>query len=113
MTPPVATPYPRRLALDPMRSGGLALRLGQLRYDFVFDVAQAVLAEIDFVADEEGWRAERAARYRVAGVLDQLLLDVVLLGAGDDAIDVQPGRQKRIAENQRVVHLLGFDPHVV
>src|ERR1700745_53960 len=97
-----------RFALDQMGSGGLALRRGRLRYDFVFDVAQAVLAEIDFVTDEEGWRAERAARDRSVGVFDQLLLDVVLLGAGGDAIDVESGRQKRIAEGLGIVHLLGL-----
>ena len=71
------------------------------------------LPKIDLVADEEGRGTERAARHRVIGVLDQLLLDVVLLGTGDDAIDVEPRRQERFAKDLRVVHLLRLDPHVM
>ena len=36
--------------------------------DLVFDLAQTVLAEEDLVADEEGGRAEGAAREAVAGL---------------------------------------------
>src|SRR5579864_5492849 len=58
-------------------SGRLALRPAPLCDDFFLDIAQTVLAEIDFVSDEECRRAERAARHRVVRVLDELLLDVV------------------------------------
>src|SRR6516164_749951 len=64
----------------------LALRHLQLRHDFFLDVAQAVLAEKDFVADKEGRRTEGAACHRLAGVLDQLLLDVVQLRARNQAV---------------------------
>ena len=84
---------------DADRSSGLSPLRGQLRDDFFLDVAQAVLAEIDLVADEEGRGAERAARHRTAGVVDQLLLDFVLLGTGDDAIDVEPGSPEGITED--------------
>src|SRR5258707_5239663 len=97
----------------PVRSGALALRVGQLRDNLFLDVAQTVLAEIDLVADEEGRGAERTARHRASGVLDQLLLNVILLGPGEDAIDVEPGRQECFAEDLRVVHLFGLYPHVV
>src|SRR5262245_37504978 len=72
-------------------SSGFALRVGQLRNDFFLDVAQAVLSKIDLTTNEERGRTKGAACHRGIGVLDQLLLDVVLLGAGRDAIDVQPG----------------------
>src|SRR6202022_61686 len=67
-------------------SGDLALPGSQLCDDFVLYVAQAVLAEIDLVADEECRRAKRASRHGAIGVLDQFLLDAVLLGASNDAI---------------------------
>src|SRR4029077_17019091 len=78
------------------RSGRLAARPAQLHDYFLLDIAQTVLSEIDLVSDEECWGTERAARHRIAGVPDQLLLDVVLLGTRDDTIDVDPGRQKGV-----------------
>ena len=45
------------------------------------DLAQLLLAEKHFLADEEGRRAERAALDRRLRVLDQLRLDVGLLRA--------------------------------
>src|SRR6516164_2895933 len=74
---------------------GLALIDIQLRDDLFLDIAQAVLAKENLVADEEGRRAERGARHRVAGVLDQLFLDVVLLRARDEPVDVDARRNER------------------
>src|SRR5215471_10031552 len=70
-------------------SRALALRDIQLRDNLFLDVAQAVLAKEDLLADEEGRRTERAAIDRVVGVLDQLFLDVVLLRARDETVDVE------------------------
>src|SRR5262245_39860100 len=93
--------------------GSLALSCGELRDDLFLDLADAVLAEEDLVADVEGGRTERAARHGIAGVLDQLFLDLVLLGPGDDAVDIETGGQERLAEHLRIVHLFRLDPHVM
>src|SRR5215467_2313570 len=69
-------------------SGRLAPCDIQLRDDLFLHVAQTVLAKEDLVADEEGRRTKGAASHRVAGVLDQLLLDVLLLCARNETVDV-------------------------
>src|SRR5271155_629243 len=107
-------PLCRPLVLPPggaLRS--LALCDFQLRDNLFLDVVQTVLAEEYLVADEESRRTEGAAIDRVAGVLDQLLLDVVLLRARDETVDVHAGRNERLAEDLRIVHLLRLDPHVM
>src|SRR5262249_18849601 len=81
----------------------LALRAVQLRDDLFFDAVETVLGEEDLLADEEGRRAEGAATHRITGVLDQPLLDVVLLRPRDETVDVDAGRQERLAEYCRVV----------
>src|SRR6516225_2734653 len=91
----------------------LAPRDIQLRHDLFLDVAQAVLAEKDLFADEEGRRAEGTARHRIAGVLDQLFLDVILLRARNKTIDLDARRNERLAKDLRIVHLLRLDPHVM
>src|ERR1700744_1131420 len=90
-----------------------ALRDFQLRDDLFLDAVQTILAEEDLITDEEGRRTEGATRHRIAGVLDQLLLDVVLLRAGDQTIDVDARRQERVTEHLRIVHLFWLDPHVM
>src|ERR1700733_10736848 len=49
--------------------------------DFLFHVAQSILAEEDFVADEECRTAEGAALDRLLRVLQEPVLDVLLLRA--------------------------------
>src|SRR5437764_2731345 len=52
----------------------------------LLDLAQLLLAEEHLVADEQGRRAERAARDRLLGALEQSALDFRLLGAGDHTL---------------------------
>src|SRR6516165_12020657 len=113
MKPPCNGPLGLTLFWTEPRSGDLAPPGGELRDDLLLDLTQAILAKEDLVTDVKGRRTERAARHRVAGVLNQLLFYVVLLRAGDDAINIEARGEKRVAEDLRVVHLLGLDPHVV
>src|SRR6185312_14839480 len=87
--------------------------LPRLLDDAILDVAQLVLAEKHLPADKEGRRAERTAVDGVAGQVDQLLFDVVLLRPRDQAVDVEPGRLEGRAEDFDVVHLLRLLPHVM
>ena len=62
------------------------------RHDRLFNLAQAVLAEVHLLADEEGRRAEDTALDGGVGVGDQRLLDRRIAGQGDEAIGGQAGR---------------------
>src|SRR5262249_33469961 len=74
--------------------------------------AQAVLAEEDFVTDEESGRAEGAAVDGALRVREQPILDRRLLGHGDEARAVEAGLIERRARHRRIVHLLRLGPHV-
>src|SRR5260221_1106402 len=93
--------------------GSALRRRAALLDDRFLDLTQPVLAEKHLVADEEGRRAKRATRHRPAGVVDQPLLDVVLPGAGDQAIDVDAGGEEGVPEDGDVIHLLRRLPHVM
>src|SRR5438477_7417419 len=79
----------------------------------LLDLAQLLLAEEHLVADEEGRRAERAARDRGLGVLDQLGLDVGILRAREQLCAVEAGCGQRLRRDFEVVHLLRLPPHVM
>src|SRR5258708_915311 len=98
-----------------LRAGSrrLSPRRSELLNDLFLDLAQSILAEEHLVADEEGRRAELAARDRTARVVDQLLLDVILLCPRDQTVDIDAGGQKCVAKDLRIVHLLRLDPHVM
>ena len=64
------------------------------RFDFFFDFAQPILAEIQLRTDEEARRAEHTARDRVVDVRDQLLLHLRQLGAGENRFGRQPGLRR-------------------
>src|SRR5579864_6201904 len=93
-----------------------ALRLPacrRLRFaDRFLNIAQLVLAEEDFLADKEGGRAECAAVDGILRQLDEAVLDVGLLGAREEAIEIDAGRDEGVARDMRIVHLLGLFPHV-
>src|SRR6266576_4966954 len=59
--------------------------------DRFFYITQLILAKEHFLTDEECRRAKGPAIDRVGSVFDQLFLDVVLLGAGNQAVDVDAG----------------------
>src|SRR6184192_3186315 len=74
--------------------------------DLLLDVAQPILAEEDFLADEKGRAAERAARNRVLRIPQQAVLHRRFLRASEQARGVEPGLLERAAHHLRVVHLL-------
>src|SRR2546421_3035403 len=59
--------------------------------DRFFYITQLILAKEHFLTDEECRRAKGPAIDRVGSVFDQLFLDVVLLRAGNQAVDVDAG----------------------
>src|ERR1700676_3778013 len=87
-TPPtLLSTDPRfRRAISARHSSDLESRV-RLFDDLFLDIPELVLAEEHFLADEKRRRAETSARHRVGGVVDQLLFDVVLLGAGNQAVE--------------------------
>src|ERR1700686_3688920 len=54
-------------------------------------IAQLILAKEHFLTDEKCRRAKGPAIDRIRGVFDQLFLDVVLLRAGNEPVDIDPG----------------------
>ena len=85
----------------PLVSGGQRL----------LDEVQPVLAEEHLVADEEGGRAERAARHRLPGIGDQLLLDRRLLRSGEERVCVETRGDENVAQHTEVARVLLLDPH--
>src|SRR5438046_6302433 len=82
----------------PLLSCGRSMPLGdpgpdgrRLLDDRFFYITQLILAKEHFLADEEGRRAKGPAIDRVGGVFDQHFLDVVLLRAGNEPVDVDAG----------------------
>jgi len=72
----------------------LSARLRLLAFlldDRFFHVAQLIFAEKHLLANEERRRAEGAPGYGIVGQIDQALLDVVLLGPRDQAINIDAG----------------------
>src|SRR5580658_1068298 len=98
---------------DRSASGGSGADRSELLDNLFFYIAQLVLSEEHLTADKECRRAEGAAVDRIGGVLDQLFLDVVLLGTGNQPVDVDAGRLEGAAEGLEIVHLLRLDPHVM
>src|ERR1700722_2795450 len=94
-------------------SGDLRAARADLLDDRVLDVAELILAEKHLLAHKKRRRAKRPALDRIGGVFNQLLLDIVLLGARDQPVDVDARRLAGAAEYLDVVHLLRFFPHVV
>src|SRR6266436_6463963 len=79
----------------------------------LLDLAQLLLAEKHFLADEKGRRAERAALDGRLRVLDQLHLDVGILRARQQFCRIEAGVRKRLAGLLGVVHLFRLNPHVM
>src|SRR5258705_1244282 len=79
----------------------------------LLDLAQLLLAEKHFLADEKGRRAERAALDRGLGVLDQLRLDVGFLRARKQFCRIEAGARKSLERHLGVVHLFRLNPHVM
>src|SRR6202790_5844035 len=95
-----------RCAISARHSSDLESGRVRLFDDRFLDIAELVLAEEHLLANEKRRRAETSARHRVGGVVDQLLLDVVLLGAGNQAVDIDAGQDEGIPEDLEIVHLL-------
>jgi hypothetical protein len=74
-------------------------RLSRCADDLRLDVAQSVLAEEDFVADEEGRTAEGAARDARFSVLDEALLDRGLLRPRQQDGGIEAGSFERCASS--------------
>src|SRR5947207_15849976 len=74
--------------------------------DLLLDVAQPILAEEDFLADEKGRAAERAARNRVLRIPQQAVLHRRFLRASAQARGVEPGLPERAAHPLPGVPLL-------
>src|SRR6266849_10885529 len=77
------------------------------------DLAQLLLAEKHFLADKESRRAEGAALDRGLRVLDQLRLDVGVLGAREQLWRIEAGGGERFDRDFRLVHFLRLHPHVM
>src|SRR6266851_2011441 len=92
----------------PPRNDGKSLTRNQL-----LDLAQLLLAEKHFLADEEGRRAEGAAFDRRLRVLDQLRLDVPFLRAGEQFCCVEAGCRERFHRHFGIVHFFRLAPHVM
>src|SRR4051812_42325295 len=76
----------------------------------LFDVAQLLLAEEYFVADEEGRRAEGAALDRALRIFDELRLHLGLPCAGEQLGAVESRRIDRGDRDPGIVHLLRLTP---
>src|SRR5690242_2677523 len=104
----------RRSVSAHSRAGGIQLwvpaspgtaRLNLRSRNLLLDIAQLVLAEENLVADKESGAAERAARDRRLGVLQETLLDLGLLRARDQPCAVESGLLQRRGGDVRIVHL--------
>ena len=92
----------RREALD----GGLQGKAGpkgpatgsSLPRQLLVDEVHAVLAPEDFLADDEGRRAENAAGQACVGLGDQLLTDLGAVGERDETVGVDAQRRRDRAE---------------
>src|SRR5438876_9914187 len=91
-----------------MRFTGRSFSRNQL-----LDLAQLLLAEKHFLANEESRRPERAAFDRGLRVLDQFRLDVGILRARKEFCRVEAGARKSLERHLGVVHFLGLNPHVM
>src|ERR1700733_7084010 len=92
---------------------GPGLEACRLLHDFFFYITQLILAKKHLPTDEECWRTEGSPLDRIAGIFDQLFLDIVLLGAGDEPVDVDAGGNEGFPEDLKIIHLLRFSPHMV
>ena len=59
------------------------------RQDHFLDLAQSVFAKEDLIADKEGRRAERAARDRALGIVEQPRLDLGVLNQCVEAFRIE------------------------
>ncbi len=85
---PSTRSFHRNLRRRVVISGGFRQRAAGLLDDRFLDVTELILAEEHFLADEEGRRAKGAAVDRIGRQIDQPFLDVVLLRARNQPVDV-------------------------
>src|SRR5277367_206429 len=81
-------------------------------YDRFLDVAQAILAEENFVADVKGRRAKGAALDGTIGVVDQLVFHRLGLDQLENLRSWQPRFVERRTIDGELVHLFRLSPHV-
>src|SRR6266851_8293119 len=75
---------------DELRLGSFGGNVTCLFDDRFFDIAELILAEEHFVADEERGRTKCTAVDGVGCQLDQPFLDVILLRARNQSFDIDP-----------------------
>src|SRR5438445_13012661 len=110
-TTSLRAPFPARL-LRFARNDGRAISALPRREDHFLNVAQPVLAEENFTADEEGRRAESAALDRALRIVEQPRLDRGVLNQFLEALGIETRREQGGTQYRRIVELFGLRPHV-
>src|SRR5205814_3325548 len=75
-----------------------------------FDELQPVVSPEAALAHEDGGNAEYSARERQVGVLAQVVLDLLVRGAGDEALAVESRGGERALHDARVGDVLPVSP---
>jgi hypothetical protein len=81
--------------------------------DRFLDVAELILAEEHLLSNKERRRAECSPADSIGRQIDQPLLDVILLHAHNQSIDIDARRDECAAKALEVVHLLSFFLHMM